>query len=185
MRTDAGENFSPDTLHRLVATAVRAPTVTQSSSHGLGSILYAEDDPLLRGFSVEILTHSGYAVTPAEDGLKAWAALHSKGYDLLITANNMPRMSGLELAAKTRHEGMKLPIIVASGAVGFLAGTDHDWLRLAARLEKPFASEQLLKTVEQVLRPTASAHQRNDIFFPLLPQRFSHITPYQHWGLNE
>lgn len=185
MRTDAVENFSPETLHRLVATPARASTVTQSSSHGLGSILYAEDDPLLRGFSVEILTHSGYAVTPVEDGLQAWAALHSKGYDLLITDNNMPRMSGLELAAKTRLEGLKLPIIVASDAVRFLAGTDHDWLRLAARLQKPFASEELLKTVEQVLRPAASVRQRNDIFFPLLPQRFSHITPYQRWGLNE
>jgi len=179
------ENFSPETLHRLVATPVRASTVTQSSSHGLGSILYAEDDPLLRGFSVEILTHSGYAVTPVEDGLQAWAALHSKGFDLLITANNMPRMSGLELAAKTRLEGMKLPIIVASGAVGLLPGIDHDWLRLAARLQKPFASEQLLRTVEEVLHPTVGVPQRNDIFFPLLPQRFSHITPYQHWGLNE
>ena len=148
------------------------------------SILYAEDDPVLRGFSVEILAHSGYAVTPAEDGLQAWAALHSKGYDLLITDNNMPRMTGLELAAKTRLEGMKLPIIVASGTIGLLAGTDYDWLRVAAKLQKPFATDELLKTVEQVLRPAASLRQRSDIYFPLLPQRFSHITPYQHWGIN-
>lgn len=185
MRADAVENFSPETLNRLVATPVRASTVTQSSSRGLGSILYAEDDPQLRGFSVEILTHSGYAVTSVEDGLQAWAALHSEGYDLLITANNMPRMSGLELAAKTRLEGMKLPIIVASGAVGFLPGTDHHWLRLAARLQKPFASEELLKTVERVLRPTASVRQRSDIFLQVPSQSFSHMTPYQHWGLNE
>ena len=163
----------------------RVSITTQSSGPGLASILYADNDAPLRGFAVQILTSSGYTVTPVEDGLQAWAALHSKGYDLLITANNMPRMSGLELAAKTRLEGMKLPIIVASGAVGLLDGTDHDWLRLAARLQKPFASEELLKTVEQVLRPAASVHQRNDIFFPLLPQRFSHITPYHHWGLNE
>ena len=181
----AGNELGSETLNRLHDTLVRASTVTQSCGHGLVRILYAEDDPLLRGFSVEILAHSGYAVTPVEDGLQAWAALHSNGYDLLITDNSMPRMSGLELAAKTRLEGLKLPIIVASGAVGFLAGTDHDWLRLAARLQKPFASEELLKTVEQVLRPAASVRQRNDIFFPLLPQRFSHITPYQHWGLNE
>ena len=67
-----------------------------------------------------------YAVTPVEDGLQAWAALHSKGYDLLITDNNMPRMTGLELAVKTRLEGMKLPIIVASGTVELLAKTDYD-----------------------------------------------------------
>ena len=96
----------------------------------------------------------------------------------------MPRMTGLELAVKTRLEGMKLPIIVASGTVELLAGTDYDWLRVAARLQKPFATDELLKTVEQVLRPAASLRQRSDIYFPLLPQRFSHITPYQHWGIN-
>jgi DNA-binding response OmpR family regulator len=181
----AGDDFGFETLNRLVDTTVRAATMTQSGGHGLVSILYAEDDPLLRGFSVEILTHSGYAVTPVEDGLQAWAALHSKGYDLLITDNNMPRMTGLELAAKTRLEGMKLPIIVASGTVGLLAGTDYDWLRVAARLQKPFATEELLRTVEQVLRPAASVHQRSEIFFRVLPQSYGHITPYQHWGLNE
>ena len=183
-RDTAGENLGLETLNRLHDIPVRAATLTQSGGHGV-NILYAEDDPLLRGFSAEILTHSGYAVTPVEDGLQAWAALHSKGYDLLITDNNMPRMTGLELAAKTRLEGMKLPIIVASGTVGLLAGTDHDWLPVAARLQKPFASEELLKTVEQVLRPAASVRQRSDIYFPLLPQSFSHLTPYQHWGINE
>jgi CheY-like chemotaxis protein len=183
--TDRGNDHSSETLNRLLDTPVRGSTRTLSGGHGQVSILYADDDPLFRGFSVETLTHSGYAVTPVEDGLQAWAALHSKGYDLLITDNNMPRMTGLELAAKTRLEGMKLPIIVASGTAGLLAGTDYDWLRVAARLQKPFATEELLETVEQVLHPTASVHQRRDIFFQVLPQSYGHITPYQHWGLNE
>ena len=171
-------NTLPDSL-------ARASTTTQSGGHGLASILYAEDDSVLRGLSADILTHSGYVVTPVEDGLEAWDALHSDRYDLLITDNNMPRMTGLELASKTRLEGMKLPIIVASGTVGLLAGTDYDWLRVAAKLQKPFATDQLLKTVEQVLRAAASVRRKSDIFFPVLLPSFSHITPYQHWGLNE
>jgi DNA-binding response OmpR family regulator len=187
-REPAGDNFSPETLNTLntlLGIPAHASTTTQSGSHGLASILYAEDDSVLRGLSVDILAHSGYAVTPVEDGREAWDALHSYRYDLLITDNNMPRMSGLELAAKTRLEGMKLPIIVASGTAGLLAETNYDWLSVAARLQKPFATDELLKTVEQVLRPAASVRQRSDIFFAALPQRFSHITPYQHWGLNE
>ena len=97
----------------------------------------------------------------------------------------MPRMTGLELAAKTRLEGMKLPIIVASGAVGLLAGTDYDWLRVAAKLQKPFATDQLVKTVEQVLRAPASVRRRSESLLPVLLPSFSHLTPYQHWGLNE
>jgi CheY-like chemotaxis protein len=172
-------------MNTLFDSLARASTTTQSGGHGLASILYAEDDTVLRGVTADILTHSGYVVTPVQDGLQAWEALHSDRYDLLITDNNMPRMTGLELAAKTRLEGMKLPIIVASGTVGLLAGTDYDWLRVSARLQKPFATDQLVKTVEQVLSAAASARQRSANFFPTLLPSFSHITPYQHWGLNE
>jgi CheY-like chemotaxis protein len=172
-------------MNTLFDSLARASTTTQSGRHGLANILYAEDDSVLRGLSADILTRSGYVVTPVEDGLEAWDALHSDRYDLLITDNNMPRMTGLELAAKTRREGMKLPIIVASGTVGLLAGTDYDWLRVAAKLQKPFATDQLVKTVEQVLRAAASVRRRSDSFFPALLPSFSHITPYQHWGLNE
>ena len=184
-RDPAGGDLSLETLNTLLDIPVRASTTTQSGGHGLASILYAEDDSVQRGPSVEILTHSGYAVTPVEDGLQAWDALHSDRYDLLITDNNMPRMTGLELAAKTRLEGMKLPIIVASGTLELPSGTNYDWLRVAARLQKPFATDQLLKTVEQVLRAAASVRQRSDMFFPVLLPSFSHITPYQHWGINE
>jgi len=156
-------NTLPDSL-------ARASTTTQSGGHGLASILYAEDDSVLRGLSADILTHSGYVVTPVEDGLEAWDALHSDRYDLLITDNNMPRMTGLELASKTRLEGMKLPIIVASGTVGLLAGTDYDWLRVAAKLQKPFATA-LRKIDPPLLRkidPAANSRGRRIIrfFFP-------------------
>src|SRR6185503_988039 len=123
--------------------------------------------------------------TPVQDGLRAWEALHSERYDLLITDHNMPRMTGLELAEKTRLEGMKLPIIVASGDVASPTDTEYGWLRVAARLQKPFATDELLKTVNQVLRATDLARHRADIYFSALAQNLSHITPYRHWGLNE
>ena len=184
-RNPASENLSPEKVHTLFDFPASAALSTQSSGPGLASILFAEHDSVQRGLSVEILTHSGYAVTPVQDGLQAWEALHASRYDLLITDNNMPRMTGLELAERTRLEGMKLPIIVASSAVGLPSGTDYDWLRVAARLQKPFATDELLKTVEQVLCAAGCVRQRRDNIFPMLLQRFSHITPYQHWGLNE
>lgn len=181
----AGDDLRSETLNWLPDFPARVSMTTQSSGPGPASILYADNDAPLRGFGVEILTSSGYAVTPVEDGLQAWAALHLHRFELLITGDSMPQMTGLELAAQTRLEGMKLPIIVVLGAVELQSAAHYDWLRVAARLRKPFATEELLKTVEQVLRPAASVRQRRDISFPLLPQSFSHITPYQHWGLNE
>ena len=77
-RNPAGENFSPETLNMLPDFPARASITTQSSGPGLASILYADTDAPLRGFAVQILTSSGYAVTPVQDGLLAWEALHSE-----------------------------------------------------------------------------------------------------------
>ena len=39
--------------------------------------------------------------------------------------------------------------------------------------------------LEQVLCAAGCVRQRRDNVFPLLLQSLSHITPYQHWGINE
>jgi YesN/AraC family two-component response regulator len=56
-------------------------------------------------------------VDTAEDGEFGWEALQAKNYDLLITDNNMPKVSGLELVKKLRSARMALPVILASGAM--------------------------------------------------------------------
>src|SRR6266498_4950023 len=60
-------------------------------------ILVVEDQPALRSLSAQVLVRSGYEVDVAEDGMAGWEALRAESYDLLITDNQMPRLSGLEL----------------------------------------------------------------------------------------
>jgi CheY-like chemotaxis protein len=150
----------------------------------LASILYAEDDVALRRVSTLTLTGSGYLVTPVEDGLHAWEALHAGHYDLLITDNDMPRLTGLELATKARLEGVAVPIIMASGSLQCLAGTDREWLHLAATLSKPFTTEKLLATIKQVLRAASSVRPDGELL-PLLAEAEWDIKPARYWGLNE
>jgi CheY-like chemotaxis protein len=116
------------------------------------NILYAEDDSALRELYSGTLARAGYSsITAVPDGVCAWNALHSKQYDLLITDNEMPRLTGLELVSRARLEGIKLPIIIASGSADCFAGSDYEWLAIAGRLQKPFARKDLLKTVANVL----------------------------------
>jgi DNA-binding response OmpR family regulator len=76
-----------------------------------------EDDQLLRQKlnTKTVLVHAGYLVDVAEDGAAAWDALQANRYDLLITDNNMPEMSGMELLKKLRSARMELPVIMATG----------------------------------------------------------------------
>jgi len=123
-------------------------------------ILVVDDDCALRPLIAALLVSSGYRVDTAEDGLAGWMALQANNYDLLITDNNMPTMSGAELVKKLRSEGLKLPVILASGTIP--AGELNRDLRpeLAAMLLKPFTADELLGTIKAALFGTERAHER-------------------------
>jgi CheY-like chemotaxis protein len=135
-------------------------------------ILYAEDDPMIRSLSTAILTRAGYAVKGVEDGQRAWAALLAGKYDLVITDNEMPNLTGLELVRRLRAEGMNLPVVVASGSAALLMEGEVERLCVSAMLPKPFTSEDLLKAVEQVFHTSgATAGSQRCVLSPDMSQR--------------
>ena len=123
-------------------------------------ILVVEDDGDVRRLSAEVLISSGYHVDAAEDGAAGWEALQAKNYNLLITDHNMPKVTGVELVKKLRSARMGLPVILASAAIPTAELNRHPWLQLVATLPKPFTSDELLHTVENVLRATDSSREQ-------------------------
>jgi DNA-binding response OmpR family regulator len=115
-------------------------------------ILVVEDDTLLLRLNTMLLARSGYEVDAAADGAAAWQALSACSYDLLITDNNMPKVSGVELLKKLRAARMALPVIMATGTSPKQEFTRYPWLQPAATLLKPYTSEEMLRTVKEVLR---------------------------------
>jgi PleD family two-component response regulator len=63
-------------------------------------VVVVEDEHDLRQLTAEVLIDAGYQVDVAEDGATAWAALQLSKYDLLITDQFMPKVSGVELPKK-------------------------------------------------------------------------------------
>jgi two-component system cell cycle response regulator CpdR len=119
-------------------------------------ILCADDDPALRTGFAQVLTRAGYSVTTVADGLEAWESLQSEPYDLLITDNEMPGFSGIELVVQARLARMALPIVVATSDVSSFTDPHMQWLRIAALLQKPFGLRTLSNAVGQAL---CAAHQ--------------------------
>lgn len=99
---------------------------------------------------------SGYTVDAVNDGAEAWAALQQTGYGLLVTDNNMPKVSGIELIQKLRAARMATPAILVSGAMPDEELKRSPWLQLAATLLKPVADDELLTKVKQALNWAAS-----------------------------
>jgi DNA-binding response OmpR family regulator len=115
-------------------------------------ILVVEDDKDIRLLNTEALTQCGYHVDAAQDGAVAWDTLQASGYDLMITDNEMPKVTGVDLLKKLHAAHLALPVIMATGALPIDEFTRHPWLQPAAMLIKPYTLDELVGTVRQVLR---------------------------------
>jgi DNA-binding response OmpR family regulator len=136
----------------------------QSKPNPSQRILVVEDNRDIRRFNAEKLTNSGYHVDVAKDWAAAWDALQFNSYNLLITNQFLPKVSGVELLYKIHGARMSLPIIMATRNLPTWEFVLHPWLLSATMLLKPYTCEKLLGTVKNVLYADASA--RPDIAPP-------------------
>jgi nitrogen-specific signal transduction histidine kinase/ActR/RegA family two-component response regulator len=111
-------------------------------------ILIVDDEPALCSFLSELLQHQGYRTTVHSSSVRALKLLQqrSHGFDLLITDQTMPRITGLDLVSRARESNPDLPVILCSGYSEEIdsegaAGLDISYL------DKPVASGTLLEVV--------------------------------------
>jgi DNA-binding response OmpR family regulator len=141
----------------------------------INRILVVDDDPVCRQFFAEALIDLGYQVDTAEDGVVGWEALRSNGYNLLITDNQMPKVSGVELVKLLRSARMDVPVLLASSAIPTEEINRNPSLRLAGTLLKPFTVGELLAVVRNVLG--AVDNSRNSLRTP------SPVVPVMKFGV--
>jgi CheY-like chemotaxis protein len=172
-----GLDFFAPTPH--AATPPPAAAASPAPARFAHRILLVEDESAILEFNTLVLMGGGYQVTAVEGCEAAWAAIQSDSYDLLVTDNQMPGMSGLELVSKLRSAQIGLPIIVASGGVEAETFAQNQSLQPAIALPKPFTAGQLLETVAETLRRAGRDP----------PQTEGSLSAsgdaYSHWGLNE
>ena len=154
---------------------IAGPTQNPANPPRQVRILLVDDDIYMRELIAEVLINSGYKVDNADDGADAWKALNDVNYDILITDNKMPRVTGLELIKKLRSEDMTLPIILMSGTMPTEELKQHPWMRLDATLSKPFSIAELLDTVKAVLCAADDACIRVEMDFPVIMKAISEI----------
>jgi DNA-binding response OmpR family regulator len=114
-------------------------------------ILVVDDEPEMRQLITNSLAREGYQVDVAEDGAAAWEALQVRRYDLMITDNSMPKITGIALVKKLRGQSSALPVVMASGTIPTEELKRHPSLGISAILLKPFSIEEMLNTVKNTL----------------------------------
>lgn len=135
-------------ISQMAELAGAASSTQPNASH---RILVVEDDAELREQTRNLLLCAGYAVDAAAHGGAAWDALQLRRYDLMVTDNQMPKLTGIELLQMLHVAGVALPVIMATGILPEAEFSRSPWLRPGATLLKPFSDSQLLATVEALL----------------------------------
>jgi two-component system cell cycle sensor histidine kinase/response regulator CckA len=111
------------------------------------TLLVVEDSEPVRKVIARTLHKEGYAVMDAGSGEEALRVLdHWNGpLDLLITDYDLGAMDGVELSFRARARKPGLPVLFISGAIK--EGPSGIFL------QKPFALNELLDLVQQMLEP--------------------------------
>ncbi len=125
--------------------------VSRRSLNPRQRILVVEDEAMIRRLNTEVLSYSGYQVDAAADGDEAWEALQQNHYDLVVTDQDMPGLTGVGLIKKLYAARMAMPVIMATGSYPRAELELHPWLQVEAALLKPYSYDELLDTVKNVL----------------------------------
>jgi two-component system sensor histidine kinase and response regulator WspE len=97
-------------------------------------VLVVDDSLTVREMQRKLLAARGYRVDVALDGEDGWNQLRAADYDLVITDIDMPRLDGIGLLERIRHDPRlhRLPVMIVSykdrpedRARGLEAGADY------------------------------------------------------------
>ena len=145
-----------------ILSACEPAVASGRSGESSPRILLVEDDNDIRLLSKSVLVRSGYQVYAAADGDAAWQALNSGNYDLLITDNHMPKVTGVDLLKKLHAAHIALPVIMATGTLPEDEFARHPWIQPEATvLLKPYTIEDLLGKVKEVLCAASGAQEQS------------------------
>jgi two-component system alkaline phosphatase synthesis response regulator PhoP len=120
-------------------------------------ILVAEDNAALASVIRFNLVRAGFQVTIANDGRQAWEFVQANRYDMLVTDQQMPEMTGCELCEKLRSvpEYAELPVIMLTAkGLELELPRLRDELKIMATFMKPFSPKEVVKAVEDCLAAT-------------------------------
>ena len=115
-------------------------------------LLVVDDDDEIRELLEFDLSHSGYDVDTAYDGMEGLNKAVTNSYDLVLLDVMMPKMNGFDVCANLRKAKPDIPVLLltAKGTIadktqGFDCGADD-------YLVKPFDIQEVLLRVKALLR---------------------------------
>jgi PAS domain S-box-containing protein len=138
---------------KIEAESEAAAEVSTILPGGTESILYVDDEPALVEVGTKILQSLDYKVTSRSSSVEALEAFRSQPnrFEMIITDQIMPHMTGLELAREILTIRPGIPIIICTGFSETVTPERAEELGVSAVVMKPLVSSQIAGRIRSIL----------------------------------
>jgi len=116
--------------------------------------LIIEDEQLIRWSLRQKFDERGFETHEAETGAAALEAVGDDTYDLIMLDYKLPDMTGLEILANVRESDADVVVIMMTAYSTIESAVEAMKLGAYDYITKPFAMNQLLRTVDKALETT-------------------------------
>jgi CheY-like chemotaxis protein len=116
-------------------------------------ILFVDDEPMIVQLNLTLLGQLGYkvtAVTSSREALELFTA-HPAEYDLIITDQTMPGLTGETLAKRILKLRPDTPIILCTGFSAAISEREAAQSGIRFCLTKPLSTEEMAKAIRRAL----------------------------------
>jgi PAS domain S-box-containing protein len=143
-------------LPRLMGTPVTEPARAKPVVTGKGRILFVDDEEIVVHSIQPMLERLGYRVTSRTSPAEALALFRERPgeFDLVITDQIMPTMTGEKLALEVLGVRPDIPVILATGFSETIQEEEAKTLGIRDFILKPFSVGEIAEKIRQALNKT-------------------------------
>ena len=132
-------------------------------------VLVVDDSQEIREFLVEnILRPKGFEILTASDGLTGLELALTKEPDLMITDQQMPGLTGIEVLQKLRERNIQVPSILITGEGSEETAVKAFRLGIRDYIVKPIDVDELSESVDKALRESRLQKERDQLVEQLM-----------------
>lgn len=123
------------------------------TSRGKRRILFVDDEEALVQLAKQMLERLGYDVVAEKDSLRALKHFQKDPtkFDLVITDQTMPNMTGIELAKQLLSIRKDVPVILCTGFSEAISPESAKALGIREFVMKPIIKNEMAETIKRVL----------------------------------
>lgn len=111
-------------------------------------VLAVDDDALVLINTIAMLEELGHEVVQAQSADEALQKVRDARFDLVVTDQGMPHMTGLQMVEMMRQEYPSLPTVIATGYADLPTDASD-----VTKLEKPFSMGELQAAITAAVLP--------------------------------